>query len=125
MSGDWSEQLKKICEKRGEDVGKFCRAVKINLFSEVMSTTRADTGRLRGNWQLRDGSPASGEIDRVIPDGQEGRIDPVVSRASEDGVTYLTNNLPYAVVWEERDAMVGRSVARLSQIINEEAGKIK
>lgn len=120
---NWSDDLQKIAKKSGDDLGTVCQAVKISLFSAVVDDTRVDTGRLKGNWQIQDGKKPSGEV--VLLD-KSGNIvkDKVSKESSQDGLTYFVNNLPYAVVYEEKDAMVGRNVARIKQIVKDEAGKL-
>lgn len=93
-------------ERRLEDVD---RAFKLELFNQVVLTTRVDTGRLRGNWQVSTGAPAVTEIERFqkaggLQAGEVAKIQPFSS-------TWLSNNLPYAMVWEQRDGMVGGAVA--------------
>jgi hypothetical protein len=39
-------------------------------------------------------------------------------------LTYLTNNLVYAPVWEEKDAMIGRAIADFQRIVREEAAAL-
>lgn len=121
---DWAEDLDKICKKGGEDIGEFAKALKIEIFSGIVSDTRVDTGRLRGNWQIQENSPATGELDRLDKSGSIVLAE-IEKGATEDGLTYFVNNLPYAKVWEENDAMVGRNVARVRQNVKEIASKIK
>jgi len=92
------------------------RAIKIALFTGVILDTRVKTGRLRGNWQTTTGSPANGEIDRLDPGGSSA-INEAVSGVTGFGVDYLTNNLPYAEVWEDRDGMIAKNMARIDQIV--------
>lgn len=92
------------------------RAIKIELFSSVIRDTRVDTGRLRGNWQTTTGRPAEGEVERLDPTGSQATAE-VQAGVSGDTVDYLTNNLPYAEVWEERDAMIDKNMARIAQIV--------
>jgi len=120
----WASDLNRLCTNGWHDLGKLCKAVKIELFSGVVSDTRVDTGRLKGNWQISESEPASGTVDRLDPSGSQ--VDAEIHRAaSEDGKTYFVNNLPYAKVWEERDAMIGRNVARVRQNVREMAKKVK
>lgn len=120
----WAEDLKKLTTKGGQDIGKLAKAIKIEAFSGIVSDTRVDTGRLRGNWQIQEDSPASGELDRTDPTGSAVTSE-VVREASEGGVTYFVNNLPYAVVYEEKDAMVARNVERVKANIKQMAEDIK
>ena len=119
----WDKDLQRIAKKGQEDMGKFARAVKIELFSGVVLDTRVKTGLLRGNWQISENSPASGEIERLDKTGAVV-ISEITGQSSEDGVTYLVNNLPYAIVYEEKDAMVGRNVARLQQNVKKWADSL-
>lgn len=96
------------------------RAIKISLFNGVIRDTRVDTGRLRGNWQTTTGSPANGELARLDPSGAAATQD-VQNGVKGDTVDYLTNNLPYAEVWEERDAMIDKNMARIAQIVRRAA----
>lgn len=99
-------------------VDEAARAIKIELFSGVIRETRVDTGRLRGNWQTTTGEPAQGEVDRLDPTGSEATQE-VQANVGADTKDYLTNNLPYAEVWEERDGMVERNMARIGRIVKE------
>lgn len=56
--------------------------------SRIMQRTPVDTGRLRGNWQLTEGAPATG----VLELGTSGNNIPQPGAR----VLYLVNNLPYA-----------------------------
>lgn len=118
-------EIPKVAEKIGADLDQFIRAVKIELFNGVIRTTRVDTGRLRGNWQTTIGQPARSEIDRQdqLAEGLNGgqAMDEVQREVKAFTTMYLTNNLPYAEVWEEEDGMVARSVARLERTIAEQA----
>jgi hypothetical protein len=40
-------------------------------------------------------------------------------------VDYLSNNLPYAEVWEERDGMVKKNMARIVANVRSEVAKAK
>lgn len=103
----------------GEQMG---RAVKVELLSSIINDTRVRTGRLRGNWQTSEGSPKGGTLDRLDPSGSAARAD--VQGVPGISLTYMANNLPYAPVLEERDAMVGRNAARIQRIVAAEAAKV-
>lgn len=96
------------------------RAIKVELFSSVIRDTRVDTGRLRGNWQTTTGSPANGELERLDPSGTAAIAD-VRKGVQGDTIDYLTNNLPYAEVLEERDGMIDKNLARINQIVRSAA----
>jgi hypothetical protein len=117
----FSLDISKWAEKAGLSMDEAARGIKIELFNSVIRDTRVDTGRLRGNWQTSVGMPETGTTDRInkIQQGTDGgSAQAEVKRTvRSDTVDYLTNNLPYAEVWEEKDAMIGRNVARIRQIV--------
>lgn len=108
-------QLAKVL---GEDIDQVVRAVKIDLFNGVILDTRVDTGRLRGNWQTTVGREADMDVDRLDQSGADAMME-VERTVTPDKEDFLTNNLPYAEYWEERDGMVARNVARLERNIRE------
>ena len=116
--------LRKIAAKRNLDLKKISRTVPLRIFSAVLRATRVDTGRLRGNWQVSTSVPALGVLDVV--DEDEGKGLPAFQRKAVEpfALTYLSNNLPYAAVWEEEDAMIGLAVADFQRITKQEAAKI-
>lgn len=125
----WASDLKRLTEKGKHDLGELAMGIKIELFSGVVADTRVDTGLLRGNWQIQENTPATGslEVEDKTPQGgvpahQEQEI---IAGATPEGLTWFTNNLPYAAVWEERDAMVGRNVARVRQNVKKMAEEIR
>jgi len=120
----WADDLKRLTTKGGKDLGELAQAVKIEMFSGVVSDTRVDKGRLKGNWQIQENSPASGELDRLDPTGAAVNSE-ILAGATESGTTYFVNNLPYAVVYEEKDAMVRRNITRVKQNIKNMARKVK
>lgn len=110
----FADDLERIAAAQGDRVGEWAKAVKVEMFSDVVDLTRIDTGRLKGNWQIQEDTPAEGELERLDPEGKEVKAE-IEQNATQVGLTYLANNLPYAEVWEERDAMVGQAVARLQK----------
>jgi len=119
----WSSDLNKLTTKGGHDLGKLARAIKIGLFNGTVRDTRVDTGRLRGNWQTSENTKASGVLDRTDKSGAIVEAE-ILKGATESGKTFFTNNLSYANVYEEKDAMVGRNVARIRQNVRMEAKKL-
>lgn len=111
--------VSKIAKDIGASIEQTCRAIKIELFTSVIDDTRVDTGRMKGNWQTTAGSPASSDIDRLDPSGVSARQE--AQKVQGIGVDYLTNNVPYVLVYEEKDAMVDKNLARISQIVRQKA----
>lgn len=120
----WSDDLLTLTTKGQKDLGELAKAIKINIFSGVVRDTRVDTGRLRGNWQIQENSPAGGTIERLDKSGETVQKD-IKERSTKAGLTYFTNNLPYAKVYEEKDAMVARNIARVKNNVAKMAREIK
>lgn len=120
----WANDLQRLTTKGGKDLGELTKAVKIEIFSGVVSDTRVDTGRLKGNWQIQQNSPATGTLDRKDKSGSKVNAE-ITKAATESGLTYFVNNLPYAQVYEELDGMVVRNIARVKQNIKNMAKRIK
>ncbi len=112
----FSIDISQFARNCNSTLGEACRAIKIELFSSVIMDTRVDTGRMRGNWQTSTGSPILTETERLDKPGG-----PTVAEAEQNvtdfEVDYMTNNVPYAVVWEERDAMIAKNMLRITRNI--------
>jgi len=116
--------IEKLAEKMGAKIDDFIRGVKIKTFNGIIRDTRVKTGRLRGNWQTNTGSPKTQKIDRLdkTPKGVDGGSaqEEVLYNVNPDTVDYITNNLPYAAIWEERDGMIAGNVARIERNMQEQ-----
>ncbi len=110
----FSVDIAKFAAKTNSTLGEACRAIKIELFSSVILDTRVDTGRMRGNWQTSTGTPIEVETDRLDKSGSEA-ISEVQNNITDFEIDYMTNNVPYAVVWEERDAMILKNMLRIER----------
>jgi hypothetical protein len=118
MSRVFTSDVTAIAKRMGMTLEQTVRGVQIKLFNGVIMDTRVDTGRLRGNWQTSVGNPILQSIERLDTAGTAAMAQ-VQSTVTVGDVVYLTNNLPYAQVWEERDGMIARNVARLDRTIRE------
>jgi hypothetical protein len=86
----WDTDLNKLAKELNADLGKVKRKVTLDLFTKIVRRTPVDTGRLRGNWAVGDGSPPQGTTENTgvpIP----------TATLSDFGPAYIVNNLPYAV----------------------------
>lgn len=110
--------------KTNRNLDQTVRGIKISLFNGVILDTRVDTGRMRGNWQTSTGRPVLAETSRLDPSGASATAE-VVSTVKAQDVDYLSNNVPYVGVWEERDGMVKRNMARITTILREEVAKAR
>ena len=115
--------IQKIAEEKNATLDQVARAITISLFNGVINDTRVDTGRLKGNWQTSVGQPKRGTIDRLDPNGTQATAE-VESTVQSGEINYLTNNLPYAEVWEQRDGMVARNAARIERTVAEEVRRV-
>lgn len=118
MAGSFAADISGFVRKTGMKTEQVCRSVKISLFNSVIMATRVDTGRLRGNWQTTTGAPNMSTTDRLDPSGQAASAE-VRANVKAFTVDYMTNNLPYAEVYEEKDGMVARNMARITRILEE------
>ena len=118
MAGSFAADILGFVRKTGMRTEQVCRAVKISLFNSVIMGTRVDTGRLRGNWQTTTGAPNMATTDRLDPSGQLASAE-VRANVKGFSVDYMTYNLPYAEVYEEKDGMVARNMARITRILEE------
>lgn len=115
-----------FAQKAGASLDETVRAVTIELFTGVITSTPVDTGRARGNWQTTTKTPASGEVERL---GSMESLAEVHQNAGGAGsVTYLTNNLPYIIPLEEGHseqaapgAMVRGNFERVTSIVENAA----
>jgi hypothetical protein len=111
-------------QKTQRNIDQTVRGIKLAVFAGVIQDTRVDTGRLRGNWQTSTGAPVLYEIDRLDKTGNQA-INQASSTITSNNVDYMSNNLPYAQVWEERDGMVKRNLARVTTIVRQEVAKAR
>lgn len=114
----FSGDIRRFARKTNSNAGEVARATKLALFSGVIRDTRVDTGRLRGNWQTSTGSPKFTSTDRLDPNGTEATRE-AMENVTAFGVDYMTNNLPYAEVWEEKDGMVAKNIIRVQRNLKE------
>lgn len=117
--------LRAICEDRKLDLEVASRGFTLRLFDAVARDTRVDTGRLRGNWQVTQDAPSGLILE--FDDNRKGAPlrSEMRSKVSPMAMNVLSNSLPYASVWEERDAMVGRAIADFERLLREEVEKTK
>lgn len=116
IRGDLGAQLRAIAGGEKARLDLLTRKFVGDLYRQTIMATRVDTGRLRGNWQATIAAPAAGEVADVDPNGAATVAEAQV-RIAPGAVNYLTNNLPYAQTWEERDAMAGRALANVTETL--------
>lgn len=108
--------------------GRLRKGLKVNDSMAIKGAAGYVGGRFRGNWQFTIGSPASGELETIDPNGADtlGRIIAGVGSLEAGDVAYIVNNLPYAISLEyghsEKQApggMVRITVDRFQSIVSE------
>lgn len=110
--------IDKFAEVTKSTLSESARAIKISLFSGLIPDTRVDTGRLKGNWQTSTGRPITVTIERFDKEGNTVLAE-IRATVTEYGIDYITNNLPYAPVWNERDGIIDRNLARIDRNVRE------
>jgi hypothetical protein len=68
------------------------------LFSDIITGTPVDTGRLRGNWQTTVNESPSGETGDLDPSGEiaKSRVKAGLASFKLGDNVFFTNNAPYA-----------------------------
>ena len=93
----FSSDVHRIAKDMGVRAETLAEASVVELFTSVIRDTPVDEGRLRGNWQTTENSPATGELDRMDDKNEGGAVEYEVNlNVNGVGTFYLTNNLPYA-----------------------------
>ena len=127
MSDTFAADLRKFAERTNKSLDDTCRGVAIKWFSSTVMSTPVDTGRLRGNWLVSQGSPITAELARFDKSGSIVQGEIVQSVGGVGTVNYLVNNLPYAerieYGWSNQapSGMVRVNFARIKAIISEVA----
>jgi len=113
---------------------RMIKGVEIALFSDVIQDTPVDEGRLVGNWQVTFGQPSTGTVEGVDPgrSGTIGKMTTVVNSKKGGRVTWMTNNLPYAVPIEyggskgkAPQGMVRKNITRFAKLVKEQESKTR
>jgi hypothetical protein len=128
----FSNDLKKFRLKIEKGDDELIQGVEIALFSAVIMDTPVLSGRLRGNWQASFDTPAEGTPDDIDKPGSAtiNKMSTKVQSQPGGRLTYLANNLPYAVPIEyglstgkAPEGMVRKNVVRFQNIVDREAKK--
>ena len=114
----FSSDIAKFAKKANATVDQVTRVVKIKLFNGIIEDTRVDTGRLKGNWQTSTGSPNLTTTERLDKTGSKAKSE-VLAVVGGDTVDYMSNNLPYAKVYEDKDGMIAKNITRINRNLKE------
>lgn len=102
--------IDQFVDKEFKRLDQAIRKIKIEVFTVVLVSTRVDTGRLAGNWQITNVAPAGGELDRLDPT-YAGGMARIRSVSGVEEPSFMVNNLDYAWVWNQVDGYVDRARA--------------
>lgn len=120
----FGDDMVKWAKKVGKTTDQACRGVKLGILSNIVLNTRVDTGRARGNWNVSDGSPDM-SISDATDKGGGATISKGMGEIKAFSKTYISNNLPYIEVLEEKDGMVATTLARAERIVRESVAEAK
>lgn len=113
--------LDKWVKKVGGDAEKVTRAVALQMTNEVISRTRVDTGRARGNWHAEIN--AAEEKVFEFAGGGAAAVPFALSHCSQAIAEMyghrwiLTNNVAYISSLESKDSMVRGTVLEFNRAI--------
>lgn len=128
MANKFGAQLHAFAKKTGDKLEDVDVAFKLGLFERVIRNTRvADPmswkrpdptyrgGQMRGGWQVTAAAVFREGVRNTtaaLPVAEVGKVQPF-------SVTYLSNAVPYAPIYEEKDAMMGRAIADAQRALAE------
>ena len=114
--------LDKWVKKVGCDAEKVTRAVALQMTNEVISRTRVDTGRARGNWHAEIN--AAEEKVFEFAGGGAAAVPFALSHCNKAIAEMyghrwiLSNNVSYVLSLESKDAMVRGTVLEFNRAID-------
>lgn len=108
--------------------GRLKRGLKVNDSMDIVSQDGYVGGRFRGNWQVTFDTKATGQLERIDPQGDSTKSaasQVVLGFTSEVGTIWAVNNLPYGPRlefegWSSQapSGMVRISVAEFQTFVN-------
>jgi len=95
----FSADISRFVARAKGNIDQATREATVLLAQGVVLKSPVDTGRFRGNWMFSPGVIPRGTVPGVDPAGHTtlSRLVAEIGRTGAGGVTYLSNNLPYAV----------------------------
>lgn len=95
FGNNFGRDIAKYAQRTGKKIAAVNMAIAMETLKGIVMDTPVDTGRLRGNWQTSAGTPIMTTIDREDKSGS-AVMGEMAANINPMGVTYMTNNLPYA-----------------------------
>lgn len=142
----FGQDLAKFAAKANENMDIVVRTITLELAAAVVDRTPVGYppgwkspapkgytgGRLRANWQFSAGAPLTSQLDTTDHAGVLTQIAGAIDATTAGGITWLSNNLPYAVPVEFEGhstqapaGMVRVSVAEAQQYVNKAMAALK
>lgn len=124
--------LRRFAEKAGANAEQVVRRATLEVARSVVLRTPVRTGRARSNWQFGDGEAPSGTLDETDPQGSATltKLSAAIMQSRVGGVTYVANNLPYALRleygWSQQapSGMVRNTLAEFGQHVRKATGEL-
>ena len=91
------------------------RKLGAQVLRDVVLTTRVKSGRMRGNWQVTQNTPASDEVFGPFQKGGGATIAmgmDELQHVKAFGTIWISNNVPYIEIYEDKDHMADDAVTR-------------
>lgn len=142
----FGQDLAKFAQKANDNMDIVVRTITLELATAVVERTPVGYppgwknpppkgyvgGRLRANWQFSAGAPLTTQLDTTDHAGVLTKIAAAVDATAAGGITWLSNNLPYAVPVEFEghsgqapEGMVRISVTEAQQHANKAMAALK
>lgn len=88
----WTLDLNEYAKKMNVKIKDVRTSYAFHLFSSIVKKTPVDTGRARGNWTIKPGTPDTAVYDNTVP---KYRSLDDVPKPDGDEPIFISNNLPY------------------------------
>lgn len=94
----FAADLARFTARANGDIDQATRLATIMLAQSVVNVSPVLTGRFRANWNFAIGMASTATSESTDPTGQRtlSRMISQIGNTRAGGVTYLSNNLPYA-----------------------------
>lgn len=125
-------QVAAFIKKTKLDGDVVLRKIVLDVGSSLIMKSPVDTGRFRANWLFGVGEPISGyDWNEKSPAASQERLVATLPEVRMGMVTYLTNNLPYALALEyghskqAPSGMVRVTIAEFQMYVAEAVASVK
>ena len=113
----FNADLELFAKAAGIELEQAVRTIAIDAHNRVTTKTPVRTGRARGNWNVKAGSP-----DLTINESVAGSQTPSLKKGDGNGPIYITNSLPYIQKLEDGHSKQAPAGMVLTTIAELDAG---